>query len=49
MEALYGNVLEQAAFHTQIHVYLCHPVAKILLHSYLEEPSPPTVSWFYNS
>jgi hypothetical protein len=49
MEAFNGHILEQAAFHTQIPIYLCRHVAKILLHSYLQEPSPPTVSWFYNS
>jgi hypothetical protein len=31
MEALDGHVLEQAAFHTQIPIYLCRHVAKILL------------------
>jgi hypothetical protein len=48
-KALDGHVLEQASFHTQIPIYLCRHVAKILLHSYLQEPSPPMVSWFYNS
>jgi hypothetical protein len=47
-EALDGHVLEQAAFHTQIPTYLCCHVVKILLQSYLQEPSPLTVSWFYN-
>jgi hypothetical protein len=48
-EAFDGHVLKQAAFHTQILIYLYCYVAKILLHSYQQEPSPPTVSWFYNS
>jgi hypothetical protein len=49
MEALDGYVLEQAAFHTQILLYLCCHIVKILLQSYLQEPSPPMISWFYNS
>jgi hypothetical protein len=46
MEALDGHILEQAAFHTQIPYNLYRHVAKIRLQSYLQEPSPPTVSWF---
>jgi hypothetical protein len=49
MEALDGHVLKQAAFHTQILYNLCRDVAKILLQLYLQDPSPPTVYWFYNS
>ena len=35
-EALDGHVLEQAAFHTQIPIYLCCHVAKKNLQSYLQ-------------
>jgi hypothetical protein len=49
MKVLDGHVLEEAAFHTQIPEYLCCHVVKILLQSYLQEPSSPMVSWFYNS
>jgi hypothetical protein len=38
--------LEEATFHTQIIYNICRHVAKILLQSYLQEPSPPMVSWF---
>jgi hypothetical protein len=43
MAILHGLVLEQVAFHTQILYNLCCYVAKILLHSYLEQPRPTTV------
>jgi hypothetical protein len=41
------HVLEQAAFNTQIPYNLYRYVAKILLQTYLEQLSLPTVSWFY--
>jgi hypothetical protein len=47
MRTLDGHALEQVAFHTQISYNLCRPIAKILLQSYLEQPSPPKVSLFY--
>jgi hypothetical protein len=43
MAILNGLVLEQAAFHTQIPYNLCCLIAKIVLRSYLEHPSPPTI------
>jgi hypothetical protein len=43
-----GHVLEPTTFHTQISYNLYRHVAKILLQSYLEQPSPPTVSCVYN-
>jgi hypothetical protein len=48
MRTLHGHVLEQMAFHTQIMYNLCHHIAKILLQSYLEQPSPPTIYCVYN-
>jgi hypothetical protein len=47
MGTLDGHVFEQLAFYTQIPYNLCHHIVKILLQSYLELPSPPTVSRFY--
>jgi hypothetical protein len=44
MTILYGLVLDQAAFRTQILYNLCCCVAKILLRSYLKHPSPTMVS-----
>jgi hypothetical protein len=43
MAILHGFILEQAAFHTQIMYNPCRRVAKIILWSYLEHPSPTTV------
>jgi hypothetical protein len=43
MATLHVLVLEQASFHTQIMDNLCRHVAKILLQSYLEQPSPIVV------
>jgi hypothetical protein len=43
MVILHELVFQQAAFHTKISYNLCHRVAKILLQSYLESPSPVMV------
>jgi hypothetical protein len=43
MTILHGLVLEEATFHTQIMYNLWHHIAKILLQSYLKQPSHATI------